>query len=877
MPLEDLQYEELIQYCKDNQLNYLTKANKPKAHATLLKELSKLSITDKTEKTNKTDKTDIQTNEENNIIELINETVWKLEDNNVKDNDEYIKNKQIISSLIKKCHNLLYSNAISGKKAQSDIMKILSIVALNSLIKDEKNNINIDKLIEENKIIITGEKLIKYKSYIVDNINLILSEENIFNEWKKFITHFVSKLFPMIINENDTIFNISNEYIFRDLIKYLSTINDNPSLSKDLPIICGDIYEYFLEYGGSGSGARELGQYFTPRGLINAILYGCKFNEMISKIKEPTIYDPCMGTGGMLSRTFISVNNIISSNIYGSDYENDTFKIGQSSLSILTKLGNINITNCNSLLDTDRSYLFKDIEFDVIITNPPFGVNIKYKEVIKDNIIDYKEIYPIVTNNGTSLFIQMIMYKLKIGGICAIVLPDGELMSSNNTSNINMRKFILDNAKIIKIINVEGGVFQNTNIKTKVLIFQKGKYDNYNQEIEFLDVINGGKEIKLITKQKLNKTYQFNIKKQEEKINYNNNFELIEFGKIFDLIKGKIQSSKVEEDENGEGVMVTQSKNKLDYKKIMNWHIDGNNLFIGNIDSGKKFCINFYEGKCDYTNLLSLCKIKENYNNKINIKYIYFYLISIKDKLTQEYLKGVANLSLDVENFNLMKIPIPSLEQQKEIVEYLDLIYEKNIKSSNDKIEEIKKLNENYLKLNLKYNKKIEIKTLGEICEFQNGKRIVKGQVETGIYPVLGGGGFTSFYTNEYTREGKTCKISREGMSLHNCVMILNEKYYLNSQAFTIKSNSEKLINEYLWYYLDNIKEQIFNCGRGSAQKAIDIDEFKNIKIPIPSLEQQKEIVDYLDFNNNLIDNFNKEIENNKKQGELFFNMFLSD
>jgi hypothetical protein len=473
---------------------------------------------------------------------------------------------------------------------------------------------------------------------------------------------------------------------------------------------------------------------------------------MISKIQNPTIYDPCMGTGGMLSRTFISANNIISSNIYGSDYENDTFKIGQSTLSILTKLGNINITNCNSLLDIDKSYLFKDIEFDVIITNPPFGVNIKYKEVIKDKITDYKKIYPIVTNNGTSLFIQMIMYKLKIGGICAIVLPDGELMSSNNTSNINMRKFILDNAKIIKIINVEGGVFQNTNIKTKVLIFQKGNYDNYNQEIEFCDVINGGKEIKLITKQKLNKTYQFNSKKQEEKNNYNNDFELIEFGEIFELIKGKIQSSKVEEDENGEGVMVTQSKNKLDYKKIINWHIDGNNLFIGNIDSGKKICINFYEGKCDYTNLLLLCKIKENYNNKINIKYIYYYLISIKDKLTKEYLKGAANLSLDVENFNLMKIPIPSFEQQKEIVEYLDII-NKNTKSSNDKIEEIKKLNENYLQINVKYSKNIEIKTLGEVCEFQNGKRIVKGQVETGIYPVLGGGGITSFYTNEYTRK----------------------------------------------------------------------------------------------------------------------------
>ena len=146
------------------------------------------------------------------------------------------------------------------------------------------------------------------------------------------------------------------------------------------------------------------------------------------------------------------------------------------------------------------------------------------------------------------------------------------------------------------------------------------------------------------------------------------------------------------------------------------------------------------------------------------------------------------------------------------------------------------------------YEESVVIKTLGEVCKIQNGKRIVKEQVETGEYPVLGGGGFTSFYTNEYSREGKTCKISREGMSLHNCVMLLNEKYYLNSQAFTIKSNNESIINEYLWYYLDNNKEQVFKCGRGPAQKAIDIDEFKSISIPIPSLERQQEIVKYLDF-----------------------------
>jgi type I restriction-modification system DNA methylase subunit len=168
------------------------------------------------------------------------------------------------------------------------------------------------------------------------------------------------------------------------------------------------------------------------------------------------------------------------------------------------------------------------------------------------------------------------------------------------------------------------------------------------------------------------------------------------------------------------------------------------------------------------------------------------------------------------------------------------------------------------------YEDGVVVKTLGEVCEFQNGKRIVKGQVETGEYPVLGGGGFTSFYTNEYSREGKTCKISREGMSLHNCVMILNEKYYLNSQGFTINSKNKMMINEYLWYYLDNNKEQVFKCGRGPAQKAIDIDEFKSIKIPIPSLERQKEIVEYCENNDLLIKQLEKEIESNKKQATLF-------
>ena len=64
-------------------------------------------------------------------------------------------------------------------------------------------------------------------------------------------------------------------------------------------------------------------------------------------------------------------------------------------------------------------------------------------------------------------------------------------------------------------------------------------------------------------------------------------------------------------------------------------------------------------------------------------------LLALKEK--QEYIeenfqKGCANKSLDIEEFNLMKIPIPSMEKQIEIINYLDLL--------NSNIEILKKENE---------------------------------------------------------------------------------------------------------------------------------------------------------------------------------------
>jgi restriction endonuclease S subunit len=66
------------------------------------------------------------------------------------------------------------------------------------------------------------------------------------------------------------------------------------------------------------------------------------------------------------------------------------------------------------------------------------------------------------------------------------------------------------------------------------------------------------------------------------------------------------------------------------------------------------------------------------------------------------------------------------------------------------------------------------------------------------------------------------------------------------------------------------MEEYLISLGKGPAQPCISMEKLKSIKIPIPSLERQQEIVEYCEYNDALIKKLEKEIENNKKYAEQF-------
>ena len=149
---------------------------------------------------------------------------------------------------------------------------------------------------------------------------------------------------------------------------------------------------------------------------------------------------------------------------------------------------------------------------------------------------------------------------------------------------------------------------------------------------------------------------------------------------------------------------------------------------------------------------------------------------------------------------------------------------------------------------------------IGDVCSIQKGARINRRQNIEGNIPVYGIPKNPLFFTNEFNREGRTCKINKSKSGNYPNIIILNEKYFLNDCAFTIKSNNNELTDEYLWFYLQNNENLIQYIG--TAIPIIDMEHFENIQIPVPSISRQVEITSTISSITNIQNQLNNQLNN---------------
>jgi len=248
---------------------------------------------------------------------------------------------------------------------------------------------------------------------------------------------------------------------------------------------------------------------------------------------------------------------------------------------------------------------------------------------------------------------------------------------------------------------------------------------------------------------------------------------------------------------------------------------------------------------------------------EITTKYIYYYLNANISILEKGFI-GANHKNISHEYLENIKIPIPPLDRQQEIVKYLDFIYEKCIKTSTEKILELKQLNEYCLNTQKVFGEN-SVKELGDVFEeVKTGKDVVATERSKGDYPFYGANGIID-YVDSFIFDGKYLLTARTGSlgSLH----ISKGKFWCSGDVHRMKFTNETTLS-YSYYYLQTIDFQKFRTG--AAHPKLSGTSLKSIKIHIPSLERQKEIVDYCEFNDTLIQQLEKEIEQNKKQANLF-------
>jgi type I restriction enzyme M protein len=334
------------------------------------------------------------------------------------------------------------------------------------------------------------------------------------NESPQYVKERIIKLFEEVKREygEDGIFDESDVikldensivYVVGELQRYLITEAERDAI--------GEAFEVFI--GPALRGAE--GQFFTPRNVVRMAV------EMLDPQPGEYIIDPACGSGGFLivaleyvwkkldeeakrkgwSKEFLAVKRkeIASKCIFGIDKDAFLAKVTKAYMAIIGD-GRGGIFCENSLLPPEQwsSKTRQKIElgkFDVLLTNPPFGAKIPVKgeEILSQYELGFKWKFNKETKEWERtnklqdaqppqiLFIERCLQLLKPGGRMAIVLPDGVL---GNVTDGYIRKFILDKAKILAIVDMPLETFQpSTSTKTSLLFLQKKKegeeVDNY--------------------------------------------------------------------------------------------------------------------------------------------------------------------------------------------------------------------------------------------------------------------------------------------------------------------------------------------------------------------------------------------------------------
>jgi len=693
------------------------------------------------------------------------------------------------------------------------------------------------------------------------------NENDLFEAIKKGVSSFRAKpktkpfFKPHEIQKADIVFEIVRQ------------INRIPLKALQESDTLGNIFEYML--GRGMSTMSDEGQYFTNRTICRLafkLAYDIKKTLRRADGSLCTFADWFCGTGGFPAEYVKGVK----ANLAGVDWKKECGAVYCQDMnlsSVTTTLLNMliltgipfsgdKIRGSNSFSDaitTGAGAPFPGLTVDYCFMNPPYGgdkskgkeYKFAYSKKVKaEDGTTSKKFYVnaeiqsigIEDDDKVSAGVQLAMATLSAdGGICSIVLPQGFFFGASKKC-VELRKKIAEEYKIWYVVDIASGSFINTGTKTSMMVFQRGV--GATEKVSFIGL--DEKELMSATLAELRaKSYSLNYKQYLPQSAVE--VEGFTVKKLSDIASDITFGFMVSSGDYGvDGIPVIKTKNiktkgveyPADDQKITTILDEkykvkkGDLLIVLGGSPGEHGIWNYTENAW-----LNQDCAKISIENETTKKFVLYMLSSalVKSHLESNITKTTIG-HISRGTVRDIPIPFPSLERQQQIVEAID-----GWTNLAQNEEASLKMLEKQMMFQVKEMGRGQARVkLGEVCDWHMGKRIVKDNVEPGNIPVYGGGGIT-FYTNSSNRNGINCKISREGMSEANCVLMITGEYHQNSQGMTVVSKDlTKMINPYIWYWLIINKEIVYECGQGTAQKAISMTMLNDLEIPLPPLTEQQ-------------------------------------
>ena len=278
-------------------------------------------------------------------------------------------------------------------------------------------------------------------------------------------------------------FNIKNKLSDAKLRDLLSHFSQYRLRNEDFerPDMLGAAYEYLIKMFADSAGKKG-GEFYTPSEVVKLLV------TLLKPSAGMRIYDPTIGSGGMLIQTrgYLESQGENASNLslYGQEMNLNTWAICKMNM-FLHGVQSADIRKGDTLREPKHTQGGELMTFDRVIANPPFSLKKWGKEECDS---DGFARFPYGTppkDAGDLAFVQHMIASTNAEGMVGVVMPHGVLFRGSSEKAI--RQGILQDDLLEAVIGLPSGLFYGTGIPACLLVINKNKSAERKGKVLFIN------------------------------------------------------------------------------------------------------------------------------------------------------------------------------------------------------------------------------------------------------------------------------------------------------------------------------------------------------------------------------------------------------